>query len=1054
MKKLLLLGPLLWLRKVVLTLLGTAIVLGLLVYFLANSAWVIKKAADTFAPDYNISYSRIHGNVLTGVEIEDLNYADKSLAKHITLKWNPNGLVQKKIIVNNLVIHKGNIDVIKALIDSFPSDSNESSEPFEFSINVGKLDVDLKPFVEKGISLNSVVLNGEKISYASDAIAIKKLDLVVDSNITKILLKASLSDGKVNVQDLRIEDIDTLALQNLFALDSNVSEKEKSKEDTNSIETVQNPLMPHKVIIEQLEANILAREFEPLKVKQLTLNAKDTYVNLQTLVLEKGFVDLKTTTNLSNLSYKGKIKENQLLGQVNVIPQEELFTRYNIPVRREAIGELKIALDASKERVVAKIDTKILQLLKAEKDAFNLDVDSLKSTVIYLIKEATLKAESAATLTTPYAKNISVTNVFTLDNNISYSGDVNLEQVIGVDAKFTKPLNNLAVHYSGDNTSINAKILSSMLEGNFSSPDFKEANFHLESKKALFLRDYIVLPAELNATELNVMIDAPIYFDANTSYMAMAKVRSNVLNVDANVTYDAMLKVTSEIEIPEKSLLKPYSKALKWDNLSPLNAAAVLGDKGIELDIKSKSLKSKIHYDLNTTKVEGKIHLAGLDATVSGIVEKEIKLKSDISSIPSLLKSIEEIYTLEDLPKVEGSANILVTVDALKTANIELKSPKIVYHVDHKTIQEIEDIDIVVKLEKDKVVLKHYKLTYDEENIFSTKPSNLSLKDDLVSLLPLWVNDQLKAEGNYDLKTRKGKIEAKAEAMHITHEIIDLDTNIDILAELDGNKTAITGKVTLLGGDIHYDMSQKTFASDSDIIIVQDIKEEKESPFMDNLSIGLQIKTKKPLVYNKDAINIKANVDLGIHKVEHAELLVLGSVEILKGGTYIFEDKTFVLDKSFVHFTGNPNKPLLEINVNYKALNHLVTIKITGSAELPQIDFSSKPALNKEQILSLILFDTVEGAGTNSGDDMMKMMGGAMAKSALNDLGIKLDHLVLGEGNSVEVGKKLTNKITIIYVNDIVSKVKLKYEHSPRTESVIGVSEESQSYDIIYKRDF
>jgi len=77
-----------------------------------------------------------------------------------------------------------------------------------------------------------------------------------------------------------------------------------------------------------------------------------------------------------------------------------------------------------------------------------------------------------------------------------------------------------------------------------------------------------------------------------------------------------------------------------------------------------------------------------------------------------------------------------------------------------------------------------------------------------------------------------------------------------------------------------------------------------------------------------------------------------------------------------------------------------------------------------------------------------------MAKSALNDLGIKLDHLVLGEGNSVEVGKKLTNKITIIYVNDIVSKVKLKYEHSPRTESVIGASEESQSYDIIYKRDF
>ena len=77
-----------------------------------------------------------------------------------------------------------------------------------------------------------------------------------------------------------------------------------------------------------------------------------------------------------------------------------------------------------------------------------------------------------------------------------------------------------------------------------------------------------------------------------------------------------------------------------------------------------------------------------------------------------------------------------------------------------------------------------------------------------------------------------------------------------------------------------------------------------------------------------------------------------------------------------------------------------------------------------------------------------------MAKSALSDLGVQVDHLVLGEGNSIEVGKKLTDKITIIYVNDEVAGVKLKYEHGRHTESVIGVDEESQSYDILYKRDY
>ena len=46
--------------------------------------------------------------------------------------------------------------------------------------------------------------------------------------------------------------------------------------------------------------------------------------------------------------------------------------------------------------------------------------------------------------------------------------------------------------------------------------------------------------------------------------------------------------------------------------------------------------------------------------------------------------------------------------------------------------------------------------------------------------------------------------------------------------------------------------------------------------------------------------------------------------------------------------------------------------------------------MTKEQILSIILFDSEGGGGTNTGEDMMKMMGGAMAKSALSNLGVQL----------------------------------------------------------------
>jgi translocation and assembly module TamB len=173
----------------------------------------------------------------------------------------------------------------------------------------------------------------------------------------------------------------------------------------------------------------------------------------------------------------------------------------------------------------------------------------------------------------------------------------------------------------------------------------------------------------------------------------------------------------------------------------------------------------------------------------------------------------------------------------------------------------------------------------------------------------------------------------------------------------------------------------------------------------------------------------------------------------VKGGTYNFQGKRFVVKKGDIYFTGNPSKPLLDVEVDYQAENYLITISVSGTPALPVINFSSKPSLTREQILSVILFDSAEGAGSNSSEDMMKMMGGAMAKSALANAGVKIDYLSLGTDGSMEIGKKITDKITVIYGSGEVSSVEVKYRHSPRTESVLKFDEISQSYDIVYRRD-
>ncbi|MDQ7046642.1 MAG: translocation/assembly module TamB domain-containing protein [Sulfurovum sp.] len=1169
-------------KKIFYSFLVFFVALIVIVVFAANSSWVIKKAADKFAPEYKISYDDIRGNVFTGVKILGLKFDGKTVTKKITFAWNPSKILYKRVAINEISVEDLDVDVVKALIDSFPaSEDNSSSEPLPVIILVDKVHVSVNAFEEQGIRISKTVLDVEDLIYANDEIGIDFLSLKVDTNITNILLEASIDDGKLVIDTLDIENIDsdslekmfltdnndsnasknekvvkeegtqeemnplipkevflkkfvlslkprlyksakivavdiqvnnlqadiekilsngensisvekfsllfdsnvthldllgnlqadtltleevnisdmnTLALQALFVSDKNISSTTEDKEVEEKNEV--NHLVPKYVVLKSLSTEIMPASYDPVNITHLLLRVKDLTLDIQKLMVENGSIDLNGSTNFSNITYAGKIKDNQLLGSVVLRPHEALFTLYKLPVRREAIGDLTIDIDASEEHIILDIKAKAKQILVVKKlddnisQAFNLDIDSLLSHVVYTLADNTLVADTKIMITTPYAEDVSVTNKFILDQNISYSGEVNVVKLIGIEAKFVKPLNNLMLKYTGNLDSLKTDISSDGLKGTFVSSDMKKGDFHIETIEAIGLDKMLTLPDELNGTKVNVVIDVPLDFAMTDPMTAKVKVSSNISNLDADITYDEILEAKVVVTIPKNSLLKNFDKNVKWNVLSPLVINAVLDENDVTLNLKSKALSSDIKYGLNDGKVLGQIRLAGLVIDVKGLAEEKIAISANVNAIESLMTSVQALYTVEGLPPVEGALNLSMDVINLEQVDLSLSSPKIIYHADRETEHIINDVKLLISADKSKVELKSYAVRYDEIKVFSTKPSLVKMKEENIEISELWINDQLKVVGKYNTKTKKGNISTDATKLHIAHEMIDMDLAIDIQTILNEDKTSINGKVILLGGDIHYDMSTKTYPSDSDILIVQDIKDEKASPFMDNLSMMLNVSTKKSLIYKKGPIDIKVKVNLSIHKAEHSELMVLGDVTIVKGGSYTFEGKKFVLDKSNIYFTGNPSKPLLDMSIKYKSLNHLITIGISGTPATPNITFSSVPSLGKEQILSIILFDSEEGAGTNSGEDMMKMMGGAMAKSALSNMGIQLDHLAIGSDGSIEVGKKITDKITFIYINDELPEVRIKYQHSSRLESVVSADEESSGYDIVYKRDF
>jgi len=612
-----------------------------------------------------------------------------------------------------------------------------------------------------------------------------------------------------------------------------------------------NPFVPTNVMVDKITLSILPVAYAPIELNHLVLEAKEVKIDIAKGFVIEAKVELNGSTNLMNAVYKGSITHNQLIGNIQFIPKERLFEIYHLPLRKEAIDKISVDFKASKERIDAELRANAKEILDTKKGAFNVDVESLVSHLVYSLKEGTLRADSEAVLTTPYAKNIFVTNHFVMDGEIEYRGEITLSSFIGIDAKLVKLIKNVHMNYSGDAMGVKTTLRAENLRGYFNVKDFKKGVLHLETLKPIEVNEFIALPKELNQTKVNVVVDAPIEFNTNASVKAKVKMTSNIANIDADILYGKRVQIKAVTHLPQESLLRSWNKEIKWDAFTPTVVEVELLDKSIDIEMKAKEIRVKGAYLLSNKYMEGKIKIGGLYAEISGMADKKISIDTNVTSMHSLMQTVESLYRLDSLPPLEGKAYLSAVITALKKIDITLKSPKLSYRVDRKTTHIIDDTNIVISMDSANIVLKNYRFTYHNQNFFSTKASLLHRQDDIIKVSPLWINDQLKVEGEYNLETKQGRVTADAVNMHIVHELADINSNINLITTRDGNRTSINGKMVLLGGNIHYNMKQKTFASDSDIVIIQEMQKEEASPFMDNLDISVKIDTKNLYTINR-----------------------------------------------------------------------------------------------------------------------------------------------------------------------------------------------------------
>jgi translocation and assembly module TamB len=159
--------------------------------------------------------------------------------------------------------------------------------------------------------------------------------------------------------------------------------------------------------------------------------------------------------------------------------------------------------------------------------------------------------------------------------------------------------------------------------------------------------------------------------------------------------------------------------------------------------------------------------------------------------------------------------------------------------------------------------------------------------------------------------------------------------------------------------------------------------------------------------------------------------LIIGTAEVIRG-TYDFAGKRFDLTRGRIRFNGEtPIDPQIDIVATGDANDISATINIGGSAQRPQISFSSTPALPEEELLSRILFgssisqisapEAVQLASAlaslrgGGGLDPINKLRGAIG---LDRLRVLSADATIGRGTALAVGKYLGRKFYVELVTD------------------------------------
>jgi autotransporter translocation and assembly factor TamB len=217
------------------------------------------------------------------------------------------------------------------------------------------------------------------------------------------------------------------------------------------------------------------------------------------------------------------------------------------------------------------------------------------------------------------------------------------------------------------------------------------------------------------------------------------------------------------------------------------------------------------------------------------------------------------------------------------------------------------------------------------------------------------------------------------------------------------------------------------------------------------------------------AVELRGNMH--VTKELEDPFIFAGTIETVRGFA-TFYGKKFTLQSGKVTFAGTPEiNPYLDVAVTYEKSDYVVTINVTGRTKSPEINLSSDPALEKADIVSLIVLGkttdrlTVSEQNTLS-DRAQEVVGGLAAKQLQQTVGktLGLDTVEVKSGDKlgsgqIGVGKYITQDIFVDYEAGIgeeeSSKVGVEYNLNRRLKLKGSSSTTGETaVDFLWQKDY